>query len=77
MSKADPKQMLARELYRESYEWLTDNHPAIAEAVETLTLDGTTPEEIKRFVLDRLGPERNGLATRCLNASRFLLAQAR
>lgn len=45
---------LGAELDRESYDWLVDNHPSIASAVETCVGRGATPEAVRRFVLERL-----------------------
>lgn len=67
---------LGTELDREGYEWLVENYPAIATAVEVSVGRGATPEGVRRFVLERLGPERSGLAIRCQSAARYL-AQAR
>ena len=74
MSKLDYFAELGTELDCESYRWLVDNHSKIAEAVETAVLRGATPDSIRRYVLEWLGPERNGLAQRCQSAARFLEA---
>lgn len=63
---------LATELDKESYRWLSDNHPDIATAVEVAVLRGAAPEAVRRFVLERCGTDRTGLATRCESASRWL-----
>lgn len=71
-TKQDAFDELGTELDRESYIWLSDNHPSIAAAVEASVTRGATPEAVRRFVLERLGPERNGLAIRCQSAARHL-----
>lgn len=66
---------LANELDKESYRWLSDTHPEIAEAIQLSVSRGATPEDVRRFVLNRVGPDRTGLATRCESASRHLVSQ--
>jgi hypothetical protein len=63
---------LARELDAESYRWLADTHPSIAEAVEQAISKGASPEAIRRFVLERVGSDRHLLATRCESAARHM-----
>lgn len=63
---------LARELDAESYNWLADAHPGIAEAVEDAVLKGATPETCRRFVLAHVGSDRHLLATRIESAARHL-----
>lgn len=56
----------------ESYEYLVQAAPGIAEAVESEVLAGRTPEQIRRMVLQHVGSERAALAERCCQAARFL-----
>jgi len=59
-------------LDRESWEWLSENVPTLAGAIEKLVARGLTAEEIRRRVLQRMGAHREPLAKRCENAARFL-----
>lgn len=59
----------------ESWEWLNDNYPALAIAVQQMVGKGKTPEAIKRRMVERLGAHRIALAQRCELASRYLGAK--
>lgn len=63
---------LAQELDLESWNWLSDNHPTIADAVQASVNRGATPEAIRRFVLARCGSNRTEFALRCQSAARHL-----
>jgi hypothetical protein len=54
-----------------SWEWLNDNHPELAEAIELEVGRGATPEQVRRFVVART--YRNELALRCEQAARWLV----
>ena len=56
----------------ESWEWLRDSLPALAEGVRTEVGKGATPEQVRVYVLDRT--ERRELALRCEQAARHLSA---
>jgi glutathione S-transferase len=63
---------LATELDKESYEWLVENHPTIADAVQLSVTRGATPEQVRSFVLRRCGANRIEFARRCEAAARHL-----
>jgi len=58
------------DLQAESWEWLSDNHPLLAEAVEAAVNDGAESHEIRRYVMQRT--QRFELALRCEQAARYL-----
>lgn len=58
----------------ESWEWLRDQIPQLAEGVSTEVGRGATPEQVRVYVLDRT--ERRELALRCEQAARHLMAAA-
>lgn len=64
---------LGDELDRESASWLEENQPLLWDALEVAVIRGATPEEIRAFVLRRVGSDRSALATRCEAAARFLV----
>lgn len=66
---------LGEELDRESYEYLLENCPGIADAVTVGVARGSTPEEVRRFVVRYYGANRMELARRCEAAARHLEAQ--
>jgi len=57
-----------------SWEWLNDNHPQLAEAIETEVARGATPQMVRRYVVQRT--ERIELALRCEQAANFLVEAA-
>lgn len=59
---------LGKVLDAESYEWLASMHSEILEAVEAEVSAGSTPDQIRYFVLLRTG--RPELAIRCQAAAR-------
>jgi hypothetical protein len=67
---------LGAELDRESFDWLTENHPLIADAVAGNVRLGATPEQVRAFVLRRCGSNRVEFALRCQSAARYLAANA-
>lgn len=56
------------------YQWLADNHPELAEAIETAVAAGAGPREIRRHVMAQTG--RQELALRCEQAARCLKGKA-
>lgn len=66
---------LGEELDRESWEWLAENHPAIADAVQISVHRGASPEEVRAFVMRRSGVNRADFAKRCESAARHLQEQ--
>lgn len=66
---------LAKVLDAESYEWLTTNHPTLADAIEAEVKAGATPDSIRRFVLRHTGG-RYEIAYRCEAAARYLATKA-
>lgn len=65
-------EQLGAALDRQSYEWLLEADEDIANAVAAEVKAGASPEEIRRFILSHVGPDRNGLAARCQSAARFI-----
>jgi hypothetical protein len=63
---------LGLELDKESWEWLVEQHPTIADAVEMHVTKGATPDQIRAFVLRRCGVNRVEFARRCEAAARHL-----
>lgn len=68
---------LATELDKESYEWLSENHAQICDAVEAAVQRGATPEQIRAFVTRRCGVNRIEFARRAEAAARHLLEVAK
>jgi hypothetical protein len=64
---------LDRALDAESWAWLEEQHPVIADAVQVSIERGAEPDAIKRRVLMRTG--RWELALRCELAARWLVDQ--
>jgi hypothetical protein len=64
---------LALELDKESWEWLLDNHPQIADALELQVTRGATPDALRAFVQRRCGVNRVEFARRCEAAARHLI----
>lgn len=61
---------LAQVLDAESYRWLAGNFPEVADALKKEVTGGSTPEEIKSFVLRHT--ERYEFAVRIEAAARHL-----
>lgn len=59
----------------ESWEWLQDNAPKLATAVRAEAARGRTPEQVRRFVLAKVGLHRLALAVRCEQAAAHLVAE--
>lgn len=57
-----------------SWEWINDNHPELAEAIEIEVARGASPAAIRRFVMART--QRIELALRCEQAACHLVAAA-
>ena len=65
-----PFAALDRALESESWSWLEQNQPALAEAVQVEVGRGVQPDAIKRRIVDRTG--RWELAQRCALAAAYL-----
>jgi hypothetical protein len=63
---------LGLELDSESWEWLSINHPTIADKVQLSVNRGATPDAVRAFVLRRCGVNRVEFARRCEAAARHL-----
>lgn len=63
---------LDRVLDEESWEWLSDNYPALAISVQKAVTNGVSPADIRRRVVERLGAHRGALAQRCESGARWL-----
>lgn len=59
-------------LEEESYEYLLDNFPPLAAAVQKAVAAGVSAEDIRRRVMQKLGTHREALAQRCELAARHL-----
>jgi len=57
-----------------SWEWLNDNHPELAMAIEVEVDRGATPYAIRRYVVQRT--QRIELALRCEQAASHLVSAA-
>jgi len=57
-----------------SWEWLNDNHPELAMAIELEVDRGATPYAIRRYVVQRT--QRIELALRCEQAASHLVSVA-
>lgn len=53
-----------------SWRWVSDQHPTLAEAIETEVALGAQPEAVRRYVMART--QRLELALRCEQAARWL-----
>ncbi len=71
---SDAFALFDRVLDEESWDWLNDTQPAIANQVKTLVNAGTSPGDIRNRVLTRIGSNRREFAARCENAARYLAA---
>jgi hypothetical protein len=63
---------LGTALDKQSWQWLQDADEDIANAVAAEVQAGATPEAIRRFILAHVGPDRSGMAARCMSAARWL-----
>lgn len=70
---SDRYEDLDRVLDSESWGWLCDNAPPLAESVQRAVAKGITPEQIRARVVQRLGAHRMPLAQRCEAGARHLL----
>lgn len=69
----DKLAVIGEALDEDSYQWLNDNRPDLAEAIEAAVGNGVTPIQVRRYVMART--ERRELALRCEQAANFLAAQ--
>lgn len=56
-------------LNADSWQWLSTTAPELLDAVESEVASGKSPDQIARLVAAHVGPERNALATRVLQAA--------
>lgn len=63
---------LGAALDKQSWQWLQEADADIAAAVAAEVEAGVSPDAIRRFVLAHAGPAREGLASRCMSAARYL-----
>ena len=70
MPKPQAGSFLGQALDEESLEWLNDNRPAIAAALERELAQGTSPEWLRRFVMQHT--QRQEIALRIEQAARAL-----
>lgn len=54
---------------QESLDWLWDNSPELASAIQKEIKKGRSPEQVRRHVLNQVGPHRSALAWRCYQAA--------
>jgi hypothetical protein len=73
-SKSNDLVAIGQALNEISWEWLSNNHPQLAEAIRTEMEHGATPGQIRRFVMRQT--QRLELALRCEQAADFLLFNA-
>ena len=64
---------LEKAVNAESYEWLQDNYPDLARALESEVNRGATPKEIRRYIMEKT--ERAGIARRLEQAAAHLQAE--
>jgi hypothetical protein len=57
-------------LDEESFQWMSDHLPELADAIEEAVTKGTAPERIRRFVMQQTA--RWELALRCEQCARHL-----
>lgn len=72
--KAQNLSVIGSALDEISWQWLNDNHPRLAEAIEVEVARGATPDNIRRYVVQRT--QRIELALRCEQAALHLVAVA-
>jgi len=73
-SKAASLSTIGSALDAISWEWLSDTHPQLAEAIEVEVARGAMPDEIRRYIMRRT--QRLELALRCEQAALHLVAVA-
>lgn len=59
-------------LEQESWDYLSDNFPPLATAVQKAVAQNVSAEDIRRRVVQKLGAHREALATRCELAAKHL-----
>lgn len=69
----NPFDELSTALDETSWDWLNENLPSIANAVQTAVARKATPTDVRRFVVSRTG--RSELAARCEQAARHLVSR--
>lgn len=66
---------IGAELDRESCTWLQESWPDLFDAIELAVIRNVSPEQIRVFVVQKVGGERMGIANRVEAAARYLWAQ--
>lgn len=57
----------------DAWDYLQDTAPTYAAAVGQAVKSGGKPDEIYRYILDRVGMHREAMALRCRQAAQFLI----
>jgi hypothetical protein len=70
MAKTKNLTAIARALDQISWQWLSDNHPELIEAIEVEVGRGATPVDVRRFVMQYT--DRFELALRCQQAANWV-----
>lgn len=73
MAKTNDLTAIGRALDYISWQWLSDNHPELAEAIEVEVGRGATALDVRRFVVRYT--DRFELALRCEQAARWIERQ--
>lgn len=68
---ANSLSLLGDALDEVSWQWVSDKHPCLADAIEEAVGAGIEPERVRRFVMRRT--QRRELALRCEQAARHLV----
>lgn len=79
VEESDPFDELTAVVQADDYNWLLDNAPAYARAIERLVSEAgrdLNPEDVYRHIVRMTYDGREGLAVRCKNAAAHLLRQA-
>lgn len=73
MSKNKTFPTLEEAINEESYNWVSENYPALAKALEEEVKAGGKPEDIRRFIVAQT--QREALALRLEQAAKHLKKQ--
>ena len=68
---------LGAELDRESWDYLQENYPSIADAIQSIARKGATPDQFRAYVIRYYGINRIELAKRIESAVRHLQLEGR
>lgn len=61
----------------DGYEYLQANAPYYLSAIEAAVIKGATPAEIKAYMSRLVGPDRQAMVKRCVQAAGYILKQQR